>query len=245
MIPTPVTLPDGRSWPSLRALASEAGISPDGMRRRLAAGSDPFAAPARSGGTRKRYTDPQGRAWASLRAMADAYGLGVETVRLRLARGATIRAALAPVGSVKDPRTGEIVRWVDLERETGIPLSTLRWRFVNGRPLLSGDRRVRNVNERVPVIGSEARDRRLPIEPREVEADEHARGDVEPVPMLPQKIRPRREDARAPYLRSAVEGERDRPSADPPDPIEIDPVASPVEDDGEALRGEAGAHGER
>lgn len=136
-IPTPVTLPDGRSWPSLRALAREAGISPKGMRRRLAAGSDPFAAPARSGGARRRYTDPQGRAWASLRAMADAYGLGVETVRLRLARGATIRAALAPVGSVKDPRTGEIVRWVDLERETGIPLSTLRWRFINGRPLLA------------------------------------------------------------------------------------------------------------
>jgi hypothetical protein len=97
MTPTPITLPDGRSWPSLRALAREAGISPEGMRRRLAAGLEPFGPRRVSGGTRRRYTDPRGRAWASLRAMADAYGLGVETVRLRLARGSSLRVALAPV----------------------------------------------------------------------------------------------------------------------------------------------------
>lgn len=94
MLPTPVALPDGRSWPSIRAMARELGISHEGARKRLARGT--IDAPRQGYVRRVRFpiTDPLGRTWRSVRAMADAYGLPVETLRLRLARGTPVRIAV-------------------------------------------------------------------------------------------------------------------------------------------------------
>jgi hypothetical protein len=94
MTPTPVALADGRSWPSIRAMARELGISHEGARKRLARGT--VEAPRRDYVRRVRFpiTDPQGRTWRSIKALADAYGLPVETLRLRLASKTPIRIAL-------------------------------------------------------------------------------------------------------------------------------------------------------
>lgn len=88
-----------------------------------------------------RHVDPDGRRWGSLKAMASAYGLTAQCVNARLKRGLSLKQALKPKGSVRHPRTGELVTWVALAEEVGITSAAMRLRYAKGSPLGAPRRR--------------------------------------------------------------------------------------------------------
>lgn len=86
------------------------------------------------------WTDPDGRTWGSFRSMCHAYGLTHGGVYSRLKKGASLKAALRPKGSLRHPRTGEMVTWQALAREVGITPYALRLRWEKGADLLAPKR---------------------------------------------------------------------------------------------------------
>lgn len=89
------------------------------------------------------HVDPDGRRWGSLKAMAHAYGLTPQCVNDRLRRGLTLKQALAPKGSVRHPKTGALVTWVQLAVEVGVTTAAIRFRYATGAPLCAPKRRKR------------------------------------------------------------------------------------------------------